>query len=173
MEQVTLESGQVLQTHERTQCIGTWCAVHQPMPGPWADWPRSWRTDRAIMERTCPHGVGHPVAEMYEHSVAQGRAYDLVHGCCADCICSPRLAKRTMEGGWTLGLADMEENVPQPAVLPEGIGVNTVLDALDLLVELWPRNGESTIMINERQWERLRRVLLFFPAMWTEVDRQS
>lgn len=172
MEQVILESGQVLQTHERGQCFGQWCAVHQPMPGPWAEWPRQWRQDRSIMERKCPHGVGHPVAEMYDFAVAQGRAYDLVHGCCRDCICSPRLAKREMEGGWVLGMADVEEAVSQPAI-PEGVGTNTVVDALDLLVELWPRNGETTIMINERQWERLRRVLLFFPAMWTEVDRKS
>lgn len=88
MEQHILESGQVLQTHTRTVCMGTWCCIHAPMPGPWMGWPRQWRDDRGIMERTCPHGVGHPVAEMYEPAIYLGREHLLLHGCCG-CPCKP------------------------------------------------------------------------------------
>lgn len=89
MEQHILESGQVLQTHPRGVCMGTWCCIHAPMPGPWESWPRWWREDRGIMERTCPHGVGHPVAEMYEPAIAMGHEGMLVHGCYCGCPCSP------------------------------------------------------------------------------------
>ena len=41
------------------------------------------------MERVCPCGVGHPVAEMYERVLANGEGWILTHGCCG-CPCSPR-----------------------------------------------------------------------------------
>lgn len=176
MEQHLLESGQTIQCHERTECLGQWCAIHQPMPGPWAEWPRLWHNEHNIMERTCPHGIGHPVAEMYDFYIDNGRAFDLVHGCCSECVCAPRTAKREMEAGGLLGMPDTESPAPVPRPhqdIPDGLGENLVYDALTLLVEMWPKNNETTIMINERQWERLRRVLLFFPAMWTEVERKS
>lgn len=89
MEQHLLETGQVIQTHERGACIGRWCCIHQQMPGPWATWPRNWRDDRGIMERICPCGIGHPVAEMYEWAVAARRGEQLVHGCCRIHPCTP------------------------------------------------------------------------------------
>lgn len=84
-----LESGQTVQTHPRGKCFGTWCAIHSQMPGPWSSWPRLWRGDRGIMERQCPCGVGHPVAEMYDYVLNAGQEWILVHGCCG-CPCSPR-----------------------------------------------------------------------------------
>jgi len=181
MEQHLLESGQTIQTHERTDCIGQGCAIHQPMPGPWAEWPRDWDNDRMIMERSCPHGIRHPVAEMYDYFLNSNRAFDLVHGCCTECICGPRVAKRPTESGHVVGAPDansptLEPQSQPPAVeegIPEGLGENLVLEALSLVVELWPRNNDGTIMIDMNQWERLRRVLLIFPAMWTEVERKS
>lgn len=82
MEQHLLELGQVLQTHGAGTCLGQWCSIHRPMPGPWATWPRYWRDDRGIMERICPCGVGHPVAEMYDRSLVMGEMWKLTHTCC-------------------------------------------------------------------------------------------
>lgn len=88
MELHDLESGQAIFTHEAGECIGEWCVIHRPMPGPWESWPRVWRGDRGIVERRCPHGVGHPVAEMHEWSIMMGQEVDLIHGC-DGCPCSP------------------------------------------------------------------------------------
>jgi hypothetical protein len=89
MEQHLLELGQVINTHELDGCMGRWCAIHRPMPGPWSTWPRYWREDLGIMERLCPCPVGHPVAEMYEYTVAQGRMKKLAHICCGIHPCTP------------------------------------------------------------------------------------
>ena len=86
MERHVTGSGQELDVHKRIDCRGPWCVVHAPMQGPWDLWPTYWRSDRRIMERICPHGTGHPVAEDY------GRLpdHELVHGCCG-CPCSPNV----------------------------------------------------------------------------------
>jgi len=89
MEQHLLESGQLLQTHERGVCIGQWCAIHRQMPGPWANWPRYWEEWGGILLRTCPCGVDHPVAEMYVWAVATGAADRLSHNCCGIHPCTP------------------------------------------------------------------------------------
>ncbi len=83
-----LESGQSILTHGLRTCRGTpWCAIHVPQPGPWESWPRLWRDDRMMMERICPHGVGHPAAEQTEWSQQQGISLD--HGCDM-CPCGPK-----------------------------------------------------------------------------------
>jgi hypothetical protein len=46
--------------------------------------PQEWRTDRAIMERICPHGVGHPDPDEYKIRGKNGK-YELVHGCDGCC----------------------------------------------------------------------------------------
>lgn len=94
-----LESGQTLvNVHPRLECVGEWCPIHRPMPGPWSNWPRQWSDERDIMERVCPHGIGHPVAEMYQWAMERGRGFDLVHGCCSSCICSPACGQASEHG---------------------------------------------------------------------------
>ena len=81
-------AGQELENvHHFTVCLDSdFCVIHHPMPGPWEQWPTYWRTDRAMMERLCPHGVGHPVAENYGRPGLPDHFF--VHGCCG-CPCSP------------------------------------------------------------------------------------
>jgi hypothetical protein len=174
MDQVLLESGQVLQVHESANCVGEWCAVHRPQPGPWERWPRHWDAEAGIIERECPHGVRHPATELYDWFIGQGRAADLAHGCCPDCVCAARAGKRLMDGGWVLAKPDANPVPPAQMVLqapdiPEGLGESTTLEALSLVRELWPDHGQEQIIISKDQWTRLRRVLLNFPALWTEV----
>lgn len=36
------------------------CCVHNPSDHHMRDWEMNWRSDTGVMERLCPHGVGHP-----------------------------------------------------------------------------------------------------------------
>jgi len=46
--------------------------------------PQHWRSDRAIMERICPHGIGHPDPDEYKLNGKSGWA-EAVHGCDGCC----------------------------------------------------------------------------------------
>jgi len=48
-----------------------------------ADWPQNWRGDRGLMERVCPHGIGHPDPDDFKSN----DKYESVHGC--DGCCQP------------------------------------------------------------------------------------
>ena len=52
----------VLRTHPRSACEGREepCCIHAPSDHHMRTWPMNWRGDTGVMERTCPHGVGHP-----------------------------------------------------------------------------------------------------------------
>lgn len=180
-----LESGQSLQTHNSGQCFGQWCAIHRPMPGPWESWPRQWRDDRGILERVCPCGTGHPVAEMYEWAIANGKGFELVHGCCVEHACAPRSTKRDAGAGWKLGVPDAEAPTEimarvtddPPVVLddmverpggPSHEDIMLMVDAMNLMIELWPQPADATVTLETHQWIRLRRVLSYVPSL---VDR--
>ena len=59
-EDWTSGTGQHLRVHAKGRCHGTACPIHHPTDHPLRDWPTHFRSDRGIMERICPHGVGHP-----------------------------------------------------------------------------------------------------------------
>lgn len=42
------------------QCLEYGCCIHCPTDHRMKSWPTHWRDDRKLMERICPHGVGHP-----------------------------------------------------------------------------------------------------------------
>lgn len=46
--------------HDRSQCAGENCTIHNMSDHHMRSWPQHWRSDRGIMERVCSHGVGHP-----------------------------------------------------------------------------------------------------------------
>lgn len=52
----------VLRTHPRSQCVqrDLPCCIHAPSNHHMNTWPMKWRADTSVMERTCPHGTGHP-----------------------------------------------------------------------------------------------------------------
>lgn len=77
MEKYTTGTGQNLNVHEGTQCEGENCVIHNPSDHVMRDFPTHWRPDRRIMERICPHGVGHP-----DPDEIRG---DGVHGCDGCC----------------------------------------------------------------------------------------
>lgn len=51
-----------LRTHPESVCAGREipCVVHSPSDHHMRNWPLNWRSDTQVMERTCPHGSGHP-----------------------------------------------------------------------------------------------------------------
>lgn len=77
MRRATLEGGEVITAHEPHQCAGEFCTVHKPSDHSMRAYPQHWRSDRGIMERTCPHGVGHPDPD--------DLTLDTVHGCDGCC----------------------------------------------------------------------------------------
>lgn len=60
MEKYTTGTGQEMLVHDKADCKGRNCSIHNPSDHPLKDCPTHWRSDRALMERICEHGVGHP-----------------------------------------------------------------------------------------------------------------
>ena len=89
---IALHDGRVLEVHPPSACASQRCCVHQPSDHPLSAAPLHWRSDRRLMERICPHGIGHPdpdglawerAAFGDEFAWARG-----IHGC--DGCCSRR-----------------------------------------------------------------------------------
>lgn len=57
--------------HKDLDCMGVNCVIHRPSNHHMRSWPAVWRGELRIIERTCPHGVGHPDPDGPKHS----------HGC--------------------------------------------------------------------------------------------
>lgn len=46
--------------HSDTLCEGRPCTIHNRSDHHMRPWAQHWRDDVPVMERVCPHGVGHP-----------------------------------------------------------------------------------------------------------------
>jgi hypothetical protein len=75
-------------THDESQCRGEYCCIHNPSKHHMQDWPMNWRGDKGVMERICPHGVGHPDPDDAAYNVRAGKEYLNIHGC--DGCCNPK-----------------------------------------------------------------------------------
>lgn len=85
MEKYKTGTGQIIhRVHDREQCAGDNCCIHRPSKHHMRDFPTHWRDDRMLMERICPHGVGHPDPDDLEFKKKHG-IDDGVHGCCGCC----------------------------------------------------------------------------------------
>lgn len=71
--------------HPAERCAGQRCVLHNPSDHHMRSWPALWRSDRGLMERTCPHGVGHPDPDDLDYHVRNGRGWQGVHGCDGCC----------------------------------------------------------------------------------------
>jgi hypothetical protein len=77
-----------LRVHNRKICEGEFCSIHNPSPHHMVTWPLNWRGDRCIMERICPHGIGHidPDDSDYRRRRDDDDTYDSgIHGCDGCC----------------------------------------------------------------------------------------
>lgn len=71
--------------HSERLCMGRACVIHDPSPHHMRDLPLHWRNDRAIFERICDHGVGHPDPDQYTYWEESGQTWQGVHGCDGCC----------------------------------------------------------------------------------------
>ncbi len=83
--------GQVLhKIHTHTShCDEQSCVIHSPSDHSMREFPTSWRGDRYLMERICPHGVGHPDPDDQSYkkrTMSPEDAHaDSIHGCDGCC----------------------------------------------------------------------------------------
>lgn len=63
--------------HLQDECEGP-CTIHNLTDHHMRSWPQHWRSDRYLMERICPHGIGHPDPDSPPGT-------DTVHGCDGCC----------------------------------------------------------------------------------------
>ena len=73
--------------HKRTSgCSKYGCVVHSPSQHCMLSFPTHWRPDRGLMERICPHGIGHPDPDHLSYVLRTYGADDEgVHGCDGCC----------------------------------------------------------------------------------------
>ena len=74
-------------THSEDKCAGEHCCIHTPSDHHMRDWPMHWRADKGVMERICPHGVGHPDPDDAAYWDRIGKGHKNIHGC--DGCCKP------------------------------------------------------------------------------------
>lgn len=77
----------LLITHGADKCAGQHCCIHNPSQHHMRDWPMNWRPDIGVMERICPHWVGHPDPDDAAYNNREGRSFLGIHGC--DGCCQP------------------------------------------------------------------------------------
>jgi hypothetical protein len=72
------KSETVLMIHNKLDCDPNRpCPFHNPTDHHMRDWPMLWRSDRFLLERICPCGVGHPDYD--------DKSENKIHGCCGCC----------------------------------------------------------------------------------------
>ena len=74
-----------LRTHGPDECSGPHCVIHNPSDHPLRDAPMHWRSDKGVMERICPHGIGHTDPDDAAHRKRMGVKHAGVHGCDGCC----------------------------------------------------------------------------------------
>lgn len=90
-------TGQKIKVHDRKSCSALIdnslesCVIHAPSNHIMRAFPTHWREDRRIMERICPHGIGHPDPDDMNYIYAtqggeESRNIASMHGCDGCCI---------------------------------------------------------------------------------------
>lgn len=95
IRRVTLDSGpifmsadylQQLRTHHAiSDCYVNGCAIHHPTDNVMRDFPYDWRGDTGVLERICPHGIGHPDIDSAHYNDRIGKDYLNIHSCDGCC----------------------------------------------------------------------------------------
>lgn len=70
------------------------CVIHHTRVHPMRGFRTHWRGDRGIMERMCPHMVGHPDPQdlnfIRRTRGADAASMESIHGCCEGLCCVPK-----------------------------------------------------------------------------------
>lgn len=83
----------VVKVHEETpECAEHGCSFHARSDHGMRSFPQHWRQDRGMMERICPHGIGHPDPDQWTYwrrtlpeNLANAEFIHGCDGCCAGC----------------------------------------------------------------------------------------
>lgn len=86
--------------HKPDSCRNEFCVMHNPSDHHMRTWVMHWRSDRALMERICAHGIGHPDPDDLAFHISIGNTWQSVHGCDGCCReperpATPRLGETT------------------------------------------------------------------------------
>jgi hypothetical protein len=86
MDKVYLENTMItmMNTHSPGDCLGEHCTIHKRSDHSMRSFPQHWRGDRRMMERTCPHGIGHPDPDDYKLTISEYYGLHGCDGCCTD-----------------------------------------------------------------------------------------
>lgn len=83
MKRVVLEhSAETVYAHSVEYCQGMSCALHRRTPHAMRSFPQHWRADRGIIERVCPHGIGHPDPDDLRITRGHDNGMHGCDGCC-------------------------------------------------------------------------------------------
>ena len=86
LETYTTGTGQFIKVHTKQDCVGPFCCIHNPSHHHMREWPTYWLEDRYLMERICPHGIGHPDPDHIAHLSQAVQDSESVHGCDGCCV---------------------------------------------------------------------------------------
>ncbi|MBL7487136.1 hypothetical protein [Frankia sp. AgW1.1] len=78
--------------HPASDCTADACPFHWPSDHLMVFWPMVWRGDRGLIERLCPHKIGHPDPDSLAWLAARGIDDPGVHGCDGCCSANRREA---------------------------------------------------------------------------------
>lgn len=84
-DRTEMANGSLLAHHLEGDCVGEHCPFHKPSDHLMVGWPMVWRSDRYLLERLCPHRVGHPDPDSVAFLAARGVEGADVHGCDGCC----------------------------------------------------------------------------------------
>lgn len=88
MDEYVTGTGQRMYVHVKEDCRGPPCIIHAPSDHNMRHFKTHWRQDRGLMERICPHGIGHPDPDdLWFKDLVRGKGHsEGVHGCDGCCI---------------------------------------------------------------------------------------
>lgn len=83
--------------HKPAQCKGQPCCLHNPSKHHMVDWKLNLRSS-GLMERICPHGIGHPDPDSvaYFRRVDPAHEWLSVHGC-DECCIDPKKRQKAVD----------------------------------------------------------------------------
>lgn len=90
----------IVNVHDVGTCVGRHCVIHNPSAHHMRAWPLTWRNDKKIFERQCPHGVGHPDPDQREYMTFMRMMELGMHGCdgcCRDTTLEGEIVVREIE----------------------------------------------------------------------------
>jgi len=87
MEKYITGTKQKISVHNKEDCWGQYCVIHNPSNHNMRNWPTHWRDDRQLMERICKCGIGHPDPDdlSFKESLGIDIETEAIHGCCGCC----------------------------------------------------------------------------------------